>query len=120
MGSAYVAGTTWAPDFPTTTTLGTAPPGALVGFVTKLHPAGCTLSYSTVLAGPNLVDALVIDPSGNAYLAGGTQGGLPAVYPVQSACSVTCLPGYEDAFVSEIDPTGSRLLFFHVSRRQQF
>ncbi|HYV30244.1 MAG TPA: SBBP repeat-containing protein, partial [Candidatus Binatia bacterium] len=100
MGRAYVAGTTRGPDFPATSTLGNAPPGALVGFVTKLHPAGCALGYSTSFPGPLVENALAIDSNGNAYVAGGAQGGLPTLNPVQNACSPSCVQGYDAAFVS--------------------
>jgi hypothetical protein len=66
--SAYVAGTTSSPNFPTTpgafqTTCG----GSQNGFVSKLDGAGSALVYSTYLCG-ELGLGIAVDASGSAYL----------------------------------------------------
>jgi hypothetical protein len=82
-GNAYLAGTTYSSDYPTT-------PGALIetytcwpstfrwcfseAFVTKLNPAGDGLVYSTFLGahGYEVGWGIRVDASGNAYVAGET------------------------------------------------
>ena len=65
-GNVYVAGYTWSPDFPATTTL---PPGAPACFVAKLSPGGASLVYSFVFRA-GTIGGLAVDPHGNAYVAG--------------------------------------------------
>ncbi|HXB69640.1 MAG TPA: SBBP repeat-containing protein [Candidatus Acidoferrales bacterium] len=70
-GTAYIAGTTLSPDFPTT-------PGVLeqiipsnqsgAGFVTKLSTGG-QMVYST-FASDGALNAIAVDAQGNAYIAG--------------------------------------------------
>ena len=77
-GSAYVAGTTQSPNFPTTTgafdRTGAASNFADV-FVTKLNPAGTALVYSTFVGGSDMEfgQGMAIDGSGNAYVTGQTK-----------------------------------------------
>ena len=74
-GNAYMAGTTWSSDFPTTT-------GAIDRiyhggdsdmFVIKINPSGSGLVYSTFLGGSGWDQAteIAIDNGGNAYVLGG-------------------------------------------------
>jgi hypothetical protein len=79
-GHAFVAGGTTSNDFPVT-------PGAfqstshsvahtfVTGFVTEFDTSGSTLVYSTYLGGSSAdyVNAIAIDSSGNAYVAGSAQ-----------------------------------------------
>src|SRR5262249_137419 len=55
LGSAYITGSAFSPDFPTTTgaflTTKASPPGVDNPFVMKLNPAGSALVYSTFLGG---------------------------------------------------------------------
>ncbi len=77
-GSAYVAGTTQSPNFPTTTgafdRTGAASNFADV-FVTKLNPAGTAPVYSTFVGGSDMEfgQGMAIDGSGNAYVTGQTK-----------------------------------------------
>src|SRR4030095_3210139 len=78
-GNAYVTGSTSSTDYPTTpgafqTTLrGGSFPGD--AFVTKLNSTGTALVYSTYLGGTSSdqANAIDLDSSGNAYIAGFTQ-----------------------------------------------
>ena len=68
-GSAYVAGNTDAPDFPTTPGAVQTRPGSYANaFVSKLSPTGGALLYSTFLGGT--ANAMALDTSGNTYIAG--------------------------------------------------
>jgi hypothetical protein len=114
LGSAYVTGLTAESNFPTT-------PGAFQtvlkssskghdAFVTKLNPTGTALVFSTYLGGSNDDGAISIalDSAGNVWLKGNTQS---SNFPVTPGAFQTVAGGNFDAFVSELDPTGSFLLY---------
>ncbi len=109
-GSAYVAGSTEAADFPTVSPY----QGSLIGFqnafITKLDPSGSALVYSTYLGGSNsdAVSALAVDASGNAYATGYTvSSDFPTASPFQGSLDGT----NADAFVAKLDPSGSALVY---------
>jgi hypothetical protein len=110
-GSAYVGGLSASTAFPTTpgafdTTYG----GSTDGYVTKLNPGGSALDYSTYLGGTagDQVNALEIDASGNAYVAGGTGS---AAFPATPGAFDTTHNGGQDAFVAQLDAAGSSLSY---------
>src|SRR5712691_12537065 len=90
-GAAYVVGNTNAADFPTVnpfqSTLGNSGESA---FVLKLAPDGPTIVYSTYFGGRNVGDftegnAIALDSSRNAYVAGDTNSfNFPTVNPFQA------------------------------------
>ncbi len=110
-GSAYVTGRIFSADFPTT-------PGAFDvtfhgggsdGFVAKLNSTGSALAYSTYLggSGDDHGAGIAVDGVGSAFVAGSTNS---ADFPTTSgAFSVTFNGGLTDAFVAQLDPTGSAL-----------
>ena len=112
-GNAYVTGTTYSTNFPTT-------PGALQrtiaggdeSFITKLNAEGNALVYSTFLGGSGGDDAsgIALDSAGNAYVTGGTDS---ANFPTTaSAFQRTKGAGQsEDVFVTKINPQGSALVY---------
>ena len=109
-GSAYVTGSAPLASFPTT-------PGAYDtifnnsdGFVTKFNPSGSDLVYSTFIGGSDFdaVNSIVLDPAGNAWLGGGTSS---VDYPVTADASDSTYNGSGDATISELNSTGSALLF---------
>ena len=122
--SAYVTGNTTATDFPT---FSTAPAGAFqtifeaspdvgTAFVTKFSLDGSSLVYSTFLGGnygENVINrgaagAIALDSSNDAYVTGNTfSSNFPTVNPYIENCNSPC----DDAFVSELNPTGSALVF---------
>ncbi len=109
-GEAFVAGETESPLFPVT-------PGALQPayeggvsdcFVSKLNASGSALVYSTFLGGSGLdaCSAVAVDSAGDAYVTGTTySANFPTLGALQS------LGGTASAFVSEINPTGSALVY---------
>jgi hypothetical protein len=112
VGSAYLTGATSPSNFPVRpgafqTTYGG---GGSDGYVTKLNPAGTALVYSTYLGGSG-GDAgvgIAIDSSGNAFVTGGTGStNFPTVNPVQPNYA----GGSGDAFVTELNPLGTGLVF---------
>jgi len=86
MGAAYVTGSTFSPNFPTTTgafapSLGTDFGVHYHAFVTKLSPDGANLVYSTYLGGSDAAtttggndsgQGIAVDDAGVAYVAGRT------------------------------------------------
>jgi hypothetical protein len=109
-GNAYVTGTTFSTDFPTVGAYQGADGGGYDAFVTKLNPAGSALIYSTYLggAGDDSGNAIAVDASGNAYVAGQTLStNFPTVGPYQGAHG----GGSVDAFVTKLNPAGSALIY---------
>jgi hypothetical protein len=123
-GDAYVAGQTYSTDFPVTTgAYQTANNGAAHNnsnaFLTKLNPAGSALVFSTylggsgnILLGGDTADALAVDGSGNAYLAGSTYS---ADFPVTTGASQTtnkaAANNDDNAFVAKLSSDGSALIY---------
>jgi hypothetical protein len=109
-GNAYVTGDTDSTDFPTQNPYQGTSGGGWDAFVTKLGPAGDTLSYSTYLGGSNaeFCYAIAVDSSGNAYVAGVTiSTNFPTVNPYQG----TFRGGVCDAFVTKFGPAGDSLSY---------
>ncbi|HUX09060.1 MAG TPA: SBBP repeat-containing protein, partial [Terriglobia bacterium] len=88
-GAAYVTGWTTSSDFPVTqgafdTTWG----GSNEVFVAKIAPAGDAINYATYLGSinPDQANAIAVDSSGNAYVAGFAYGAkFPVASPLQAA-----------------------------------
>jgi hypothetical protein len=111
-GNAYVTGWTESNDFPTT-------PGAfqrsLAGSadicVTKLNPRGSAPVYSTYIGGSSAGSAgasIAVDASGNAYVTGNTGS---TNLPTTAGAFQTSLAGTYNAFVVELNPGGSALVY---------
>jgi len=122
LGNAYVTGATAS----TKATLGFTPPagayqadcaldtqGVCEGdaFVAKLNPGTNTLLYFTYLGG-SLADAgtgIGVDPKGDAYVTGSTSS---VNFPTTgSVFQLNYGGGNADAFVTELNPSGSALLY---------
>jgi len=110
-GNAYVTGQTSSTDFPTTSgAFQTIFGGRSDAFVTKFNPSGSGLVYSTYLGG-SLWDegsGIAVDSAGNAYVTGATGS---ADFPTMNPLQPTFGGGYDDAFVSKLNPTGSQLVY---------
>jgi hypothetical protein len=111
-GAAYVTGSAESADFPTVNPLQIAKVGASDAFVAKFDPSKAgtaSLIYSTYLggSGADVGQAIALDASGNAYVAGYT---LSSDFPTQNAFQSTS-GGGSDAFVAQLDPAGASLVF---------
>jgi Beta-propeller repeat len=105
-GNAYVTGTTYSADFPTTAgAFDTSFNSPYSSFVAKLNPTGSGLVYSTYLS--HSIAAIALDSAGNAYLAGSAFDDCPAT---PGAYQTT--PGGEgDVCVTKLNSTGSALVY---------
>jgi hypothetical protein len=119
-GNAFVAGTTFSNDFPTTTSgFDPGPPasGAAAGtvFVTEMNPTGTAEIYSTYLAGSTgeFGVALAMDPTGKIYITGLTFSG---DFPTTDGTLPGTIAGFKQSpnptnlnvgtsFISKIDPS---------------
>ena len=128
-GDAYIVGTTFSDNFPTTPSAyqPTCKPvlknvehpianaqNCVDGdvFVTELDPSGAALIYSTYIGGSvtNQGNAIAIDSGGNAYITGYTKS---SDYPVttgvfQSKCA-SCSKALVDTVVTKVNAGGATL-----------
>ena len=108
-GNAYVTGQTKSGNFPTLSALHSSNAGGFDVFVTELSADGSSLVFSTYIGGTSddSGNAIVVDTSGNVFVAGGTtSANFPTVGAFQSAFG-----GVVDAFVLELNPSGSALTY---------
>ncbi len=108
-GYAYVTGYTSSHDFPVVTPFQGYLAGMQNAFVAKLSPSGTALAYSTYLGGgrSDMANAIQVDSSGSAYVAGQTTSlNFPVANPYQSATA-----GGQDAFVAKLNPGGNTLAY---------
>lgn len=110
-GYAYITGTTYSTDFPTTT-------GAYQEwksttwnsvFVVKMSQNGSLLDYSTHIgrATSSEAEQITVDGNGYAYIIGTTYGGLN----VSSTAFDKTHNGNEDAFLLKLDKDASNLVY---------
>jgi len=106
-GNAHVTGWTASPGWATPDAYNPVYIGAMDVFVAKLTPDGSDLTYSTYLGGfaSELGDAIALDSLGNAYVTGWTESS-SWISPVDGN---TVQEGLRDAFVAQVDATGSNL-----------
>jgi hypothetical protein len=110
-GDAYVTGLTFSQQFPILKpAIQSNYGGDQDAFITAFYPSGNALLYSTYLGG-SLNDAgtgIVIDGSNNVYVTGQTGS---SDFPVTTNATQSHLGGDNDAFVTEINASGSTGLF---------
>ena len=107
-GCAYVAGSTYCPDFPTANAFDYSL-GAQDAFITKLSPAGNSLVYSTFLGGTgsDYGGHVVIDTAGCAYVTGATYSyDYPTRLPYDASYN-----GDFDVFIAKFAPGGDKLAY---------
>ncbi len=127
-GNAYIAGSTYSNDFPTTSgSFQTQPPGTLQysdrssAFVTKLNSTGSSLIYSTYLGGTpgasggpvfpaDNAKGITLDANGEAVVVGITS---ESDFPTTPGAFQTRGPTSGDVigFVTKLNAAGSSLLF---------
>jgi hypothetical protein len=104
-GEAYVTGATSSYNFPLVSSLRPTLGGSRTAFVLKLNSAGNALLFSTYLGGTayDLGNAIALDSSGNAWVAGDTQSAnFPLYLPLQSVFG-----GQTDIFLAKLTPAGA-------------
>jgi hypothetical protein len=112
-GNAYALGFTSSVDFPTTAgAFDTTANGGFDVTVTKLNPAGSAVVYSTYLGGQGSDSGggLVVDGSGNAYVAGGSGS---TDFPTTPGAFDTASDG-NDAFLAKLNAAGAALAYSTV------
>jgi Beta-propeller repeat len=117
--NAYVTGATPNSTFPVTlgafqTICGTAVNcngGLTDAFVTVINAAGSNYVYSTFLGGAGIDEGLgiAVDASGDAYVTGLTQSS--TTFPVKLPALQSTFGGTQDAFVTELNPSGSARVY---------
>lgn len=105
-GNIYVAGQTFSLNFGVSGVRANQD-----AFVTKINPTGSARLYTTFLIGSGIDSArgIAIDSTGNAYVVGSTQGGLPTTSAYQAAHG-----GNTDALVAKLSPTGAITMLGYV------
>jgi centrosomal CEP192-like protein/beta-propeller repeat-containing protein len=113
--NAYIAGSAATIDFPTTPgafqkTINTNLPAYVARFDTTKSGAA-SLVYSTYLAGSGtqFARSIAVDPAGDAFVVGETSSNDFPVTP--GASQSNSGGGLADAFLTELNPSGSALLF---------
>lgn len=107
VGSAYVTGETYSPNFPIQNAYDPIYNGAGDAFVAKLSSAGASLNYSTFLGGSNYDRSLdiAVDPWGSAYVTGETYS---TNFPTTPGAYDTIPNGSADAFIAKLsEPAGT-------------
>jgi hypothetical protein len=105
-GNVYIAGTTFATNYPTVKAFQITNNGTTNVFITKLNPAGDVILYSTYLGGGGFDTgrAIAVDKSGSAYVTGNTDGAFPTT---PGAFMSTCTGACNTPFITKILTDGS-------------
>jgi hypothetical protein len=108
-GAAYAAGTTYSAAFPRQSSYSVTG-GNADAFAVKLNAAGTALVYSVVWGGRSVeeANAIAVDSSGAAYVAGGTAS---SNFPVTTSAYQTAFKGSYDAYVTKIAADGNSLVY---------
>jgi hypothetical protein len=113
-GSAYLAGQTISPNFPTTTgAFQTSCGGGCLqtdGVVTKFSPTGSSLVYSTYLGGSGIEEAfaIAVDSAGEAFVTGETGS---TNFPTTPGSFQPASPGGVAAYVTKLNSKGTKLAY---------
>ncbi len=109
-GDAYVTGSTTSANFPMKSPLQSGLRGSEDAFLLKLNPAGTALVYSTYLGGSGIDVAygIALGGSGGTYVTGTTGS---TDFPVTSGAYQTTNSNTDDAFVAQVNATGSSLVY---------
>jgi len=110
-GDAYVTGVTASTNFPVSSSVyQTTNQGDGDVFVTKFNPAGNGILFSTFLGGTgdDIPAQILLDPAGDIFLVGSTTS---VNFPTTSAVFQPSYTGDQDAFLTEMKPDGSALIY---------
>ena len=113
-GNAYITGLTYSTQ--TTFPVIVGPYQTLSGkcdaFVAKVNPAGAALVYCGYIggSGTDYGNGIAVDLYGNAYITGPTESDA-GTFPVKVGPDLTFNGGGWDAFVAEVDSTGTALVY---------
>ena len=115
-GVAYLTGTTTSTDFPIVgnSIPNTASGSQQQGFVAVIDPSqygGVSLTYSTYLGGStgsNTARGIAVGPDGHIYVIGTTAS---TDFPITTSAYAQTLYGPQDAFLLEIDPNSTSLVY---------
>ena len=123
-GNAYVVGTTFSTDFPTTgEAFQSTNNAALAGhggtvFVTKVDPTGTALIYSTFLGGSGSASGgdfgygIALDPANNVYVTGATySSNFPVTCGAYQTANPSTTAGATTGFVTKLNPASDTLLY---------
>jgi len=104
LGQAYITGSTTSSNFPLVSSNRGTLGGSTTAFVLKLNAAGNALLYSGYLGGTTWEtgNAIAVDSSYNAYIAGDTQS---PNFPTKNGTQPT-FGGGTDAFITKLNPAG--------------
>ncbi|MBX3086731.1 MAG: SBBP repeat-containing protein [Anaerolineae bacterium] len=107
----YITGRTDSPDFPVENAFQPTfrDGGRPDAFVSKLNASGNALIYSTFLGGgyTDNGNAIAVDASGSAYIAGTTES---SDFPTQNPLQAANVSG-NAIFITKLTPTGNTLVF---------
>jgi hypothetical protein len=110
-GQAHVAGGTSSTNFPLAAPWQSSNAGGQDAFLTRLSASGSQLLYSTYLGGsaggggfPEQANAVAVDASGAAYLAGATPS---PNFPATAGAFQTANSGSQDAFAAKLSAAGA-------------
>ncbi|WP_309495554.1 SBBP repeat-containing protein [Mechercharimyces sp. CAU 1602] len=109
--NSYITGVTSSTDFPVTSgAFQSTFAGDRDAFVTKMNATGTSLIYSTYLGGTDddAANGIDVDSMGNAYVTGTT---MSTDFPITSGSFQTTFMGFENAFVTKLNSTGTSLLY---------
>ncbi len=114
-GNAYVTGGTSSTEASFPVTVGpdlTFNGGVVDAFVAKVNPTGSSLIYAGYIGGSStdMGYGIAVDGTGDAYVAGYTNS-TEASFPVTGGPDLTFNGGSYDAFVVEVNATGSGLVY---------
>lgn len=109
-GNAYITGSAWSLDFPTTFNAFDREFKGGGVFVAKLNSIGSQLIFSTFLGGTlrESASAIAVDEGGNVYVTGYTES---SDFPTTPGAYSNTSNGKEEVFITKLNSSGSGLAY---------